>query len=94
MSARATIFREIRKVAQEHNKELAPLSDQLPLLESGLDSLCLAVLIVRLDDALGSDPFTASPNLVPVTLGDFVSAYENAAGCRSADAPSADSLSQ
>jgi hypothetical protein len=45
-----------------------------------LDSLCFAILVSRLEDALGVDPFTASEDaLFPVTFGDFVSFYENAA---------------
>jgi hypothetical protein len=54
------------------------LTDSLPLLESGLDSLCVAVLVASLDDALGMDPFSGDDDLVfPVTLGDFVRLYEN-----------------
>ena len=61
-------------------KRLAPLTDDLQLLNSGLDSLCLAILVIRLEDSLGVDPFTASEDtLFPVTFGDFVSFYENAA---------------
>jgi acyl carrier protein len=79
MSVRLTIIANIKKVAEEQNKNLAPLSDSLVLLDSGLDSLCLAILIARLEDALGSDPFTESDDITfPVTLGDFVRAYENA----------------
>jgi acyl carrier protein len=80
MSARLTIVAEIKKVAEEQNKKLAPLSDSLLLVDSGLDSLCFAILIARLEDALGSDPFTESDEITfPVTLGDLVRAYENAA---------------
>jgi acyl carrier protein len=56
------------------------LSDNLPLLDSGLDSLCIAVLVALLDDRLGVDPFTESGNgPLPVTVGDFITLYENAA---------------
>ena len=80
MSARSTIIAEIKKVAAEHNKSLAHLSDSLVLLDSGLDSLCFAILIARLEDALEADPFTESDDSTfPVTLGEFVRAYENAA---------------
>ena len=48
------------------------------LLDSGLDSLGFAVLVARLEDRLGVDPFTASEDaLFPVTFGDFVKVYEN-----------------
>lgn len=80
MTTKLTITTEMQRVASEQNVELAPLSDELNLLESGLDSLCFAVLVARLEDSLGVDPFTASDDVTfPVTLGDFVQAYENAA---------------
>jgi acyl carrier protein len=80
MTTKLTIESEIRKVASEQQVKLAPLSDDLNLLESGLDSLCFAILVARLEDTLGVDPFTASDDVTfPVTLGDLVQAYENAA---------------
>jgi hypothetical protein len=80
MSTKLTITSEIEKVAEEQNVRLAPLKDELILLDSGLDSLCFAILVARLEDTLGVDPFSASDNVsFPVTLGDFVKAYENAA---------------
>jgi acyl carrier protein len=80
MATRLTITSEIQKVAAEQNVKLAPLQDDLVLLDSGLDSLCFAILVARLEDELGVDPFTASDDVIfPVTLGDFVKAYENAA---------------
>ena len=44
MSNRLTIIAEIKQVAAEQKKTLAPLVDDMPLLESGLDSLCFANL--------------------------------------------------
>jgi acyl carrier protein len=80
MTTKLTIQSEIQKVASEQNVALSPLSDDLNLLDSGLDSLCFAILVARLEDSLGVDPFTASDDVTfPVTLGDFVQAYENAA---------------
>jgi acyl carrier protein len=71
---------EMQQIAQEQDKELAPLSDDLVLLDSGFDSLCFAVLVARLEDKLGVDPFTQSDDTTfPVTLGDLVRTYENAA---------------
>ena len=68
----------MEEVAREHGKILAPLKDDLVLAECGLDSLGFAVLVARLEDTLGVDPFTASEEVVfPVTLGDFVKVYEN-----------------
>jgi acyl carrier protein len=80
-----TIMDQMAQVAREHGKTLAPLRDDLVLLESGLDSLGFAVLVARLEDTLGIDPFTAAEDaMFPLTFGDFVKVYENAA--RSANA--------
>jgi acyl carrier protein len=87
MSIRLTILSELAQVAKKQNVELPPLSDDLVLLESGLDSLGFAILVARLEDRLGFDPFSASDEVYfPVTLGDFVNVYEHAANC-SAKAP-------
>jgi len=62
----------------QQRKTLKPLTDDLPLLESGLDSLCLAVLVANLDDQLGLDPFGTNGNFdFPVTVGDFIGLYES-----------------
>jgi acyl carrier protein len=80
MTTRLTIMSEMQRVADEQAKRLAPLSDDLVLLDSGLDSLCFAVLVARLEDKLGLDPFTVADDVAfPVTLGDFVKVYERAA---------------
>jgi len=73
-------MQQMEQVAQEHGKILAPLNDDLVLANSGLDSLGFAVLVARLEDTLGVDPFTAADDaFFPVTLGDFVKVYENGA---------------
>ena len=80
MSIKLTIMEQMAQIAREHGKTLAPLSDDLVLLDSGLDSLGFAVLVARLEDTLGIDPFTTAEDaMFPVTLGDFVKVYENAA---------------
>ncbi|MFY9759771.1 MAG: acyl carrier protein [Xanthobacteraceae bacterium] len=80
MSVKLTIMGQMEQIAREHGKMLAPLRDDLVLLDSGLDSLGFAVLVARLEDKLGIDPFTASEDaLFPVTFGDFVKVYENGA---------------
>ena len=80
MTVKLTIMSEMQKIAKEQDKELAPLSDDLVLLESGFDSLCFAVLVARLEDQLGLDPFTRSDDTTfPLTLGDLVRVYDNAA---------------
>ena len=80
MSVRLTIMSQIQQIAEEQKQNVAPLTDDLILLQSGLDSLCFAILVARLEDALGVDPFTgADDTYYPVTLGDFIKFYENAA---------------
>ncbi len=79
MSIKQTVITEIEQVAEQHQKTLATLTDDAVLLNTGLDSLCFAVLVARLEDRFGVDPFSASDDIAfPVTLGDFVRVYENA----------------
>jgi acyl carrier protein len=81
MSIKLTIMDQMAQVAREHGKTLAPLRDDLALFDCGLDSLGIAVLVARLEDRLGVDPFTAAEDAqFPVTVGDFVRAYEHGAG--------------
>jgi acyl carrier protein len=80
VNVRKEIVTQFKQVAQEQNKRLAPLTDELELLNSGLDSLCFAILVSRLEDSLGLDPFSASEDAqFPVTFGDFVNLYEHVA---------------
>ena len=80
MSIKLTVISEIEQIAEQHQKTLAPLTDESILMNTGLDSLCFAVLVARLEDRLGVDPFSTSDDIsFPVTLGDFVRVYENAA---------------
>jgi acyl carrier protein len=80
MSVKLIITEQMERVAREHHKVLAPLRDDLQLTESGLDSLGFAVLVARLEDTLGFDPFTAAEEaFFPVTFGEFVKVYENGA---------------
>lgn len=77
MSTRTFIYEQIVQVAEQQSRRLAPLTDDLKLLDSGLDSLCLAVLVARLDDELGLDPLSDETLAFPVTVGDFVRLYEH-----------------
>jgi hypothetical protein len=83
MTLRLTVISEIQKVASEQKKTLAPLTDDLLLLNSGLDSLCFAILVARLEDVTGVDPFTDIA-VFPESLGDFISLYVHATGSASA----------
>ena len=80
MSIKSAVIWEMEQVAEERQKALGPLTDDAILLDTGLDSLSFAILVARLEDRLGVDPFSESGDLsFPVTLGDFVRVYENAA---------------
>jgi acyl carrier protein len=83
MSIRTTVLSQIQEIAQDNKKSLPPLTDELVLLDSGLDSLAIAILVARLEEELGFDPFTESDDIYyPVTLGDFIKFYENASNSR------------
>jgi acyl carrier protein len=78
MSVRLRIMTAIRQIATEQQVTLPPLNDDLSLHETGFDSLGFAILVARLEDDLGVDPFTVSDDaMFPLTIGDFVKAYEN-----------------
>jgi hypothetical protein len=80
VSVRSAIVSQFEQVAREHNQKLAPLSDELLLMQSGLDSLCFAIVVARLEDELGYDPFMATKDTTfPLTLGEFIKFYEDAA---------------
>jgi acyl carrier protein len=79
MSVRSLVLTQIKTVAEEQKKKLPPLTDDLALLDSGLDSLCLAIVVARLEDELGYDPFSTEAEVdLPVTVSDFIRFYEDA----------------
>jgi acyl carrier protein len=81
MSIRTTIVSEFERVAAEQKRRLAKLSDNLRLLDSGLDSLSFALIVARLESELGFDPFEDDESVTfPVTFGDFVKLYERQSG--------------
>ena len=79
MTIREMVLSEIQKIGVEQQVQLAPLTDDLSLMESGLDFLGFAILVSRLEDELGFDPFTAADEATyPETIGDLINLYENA----------------
>lgn len=73
---RQAIEAELSSLLAEDGKDVPTFNDDLVLLESGLDSLGFAVLVTRLEDNLGYDPFTEMDDPVyPQTLGEFVGIY-------------------
>jgi acyl carrier protein len=78
MTVRLKIISAMRQIAEEQKVALPPLDDALSLHATGFDSLAFAILVARLEDDLGIDPFTISENATfPLTVGDFIGAYEN-----------------
>ena len=78
MLIRSTIVNLMVEIADEHDKKLAPINNDLALHESGLDSLAIAVLVARLEDQLDANPFTNFADVaLPMTIGEFIRLYEN-----------------
>ena len=76
-TVRARILEQFVGLLEEDEKPVPALSDSTVLLDRGLDSLGFAVLVTRLEDELGYDPFTMMEDIVyPRTLGEFVAIYE------------------
>ncbi len=79
MSVKETIIAQMQQIAREQNRKLSPLKLDLPLLETGLDSLSIAILVARLEDVLQVDPFSSSDAVnMPITLADFIGLYDHA----------------
>jgi hypothetical protein len=77
MSVRETIVTVFNDVAKDQSKRLPALNDDTPLLDLDLDSLCLAIIVARLEGSLGTDPFSAADEVgLPATFGEFVAMYE------------------
>jgi hypothetical protein len=73
-AAIAAVFTD---VAASQSITLKPLTPELELLQSGMDSLCFAIAIARLEDETGIDPFSEMDQaFFPVTFGEFVKLYE------------------
>ncbi len=77
---RTRIIEIMREIATESGAgalALAEINDDTILLDSGLDSMGFAILVARLEEELGYDPFTMMDVPVyPRTLGEFVAIYQ------------------
>ena len=78
MTTRSTILLTIQKIGAAYGRDIASLDDDVVLVDSGLDSLCFAVVVAHLEDELELDPLS-SVTRFPVTIGDFIKLYESAA---------------
>lgn len=74
---RDKITTAIQETADMRGTEVGVLVDETVLLESGLDSLGFAILVARLEEELGYDPFVLMDVPVyPRTLSDFIEIYQ------------------
>jgi hypothetical protein len=78
MEIRRIITETLQEILVDNGVELAaPLDGDTLLLKTGLDSLGFAILVVRLEEKLGYDPFVLMAEAVyPRTLDEFVAIYE------------------
>lgn len=77
MSVRAIVIEAFHQSLKEANQPRPDLPDDAVLLETGLDSLGFAVLVARLEERLGYDPFTLMDEpYYPRTVKEFVQIYE------------------
>lgn len=78
MQLRQTLGQTLAAVMRENG--VAPpdtFPDDLPLLRTGLDSLGYAIVVARLEQELGYDPFLLMDEPVyPRTFGELVAIYE------------------
>lgn len=75
---RETVMQVFNSVWRDQNQSEPPvLTDGTVLLDTGLDSLGFAIIVTRLEDELGYDPFSLSEEAYyPQTLQEFVAFYE------------------
>lgn len=74
---RERITTAIQETADIRGTEVGVLVDETVLLESGLDSLGFAILVARLEEELGYDPFVLMDIPVyPRTLSEFIEIYQ------------------
>jgi hypothetical protein len=78
MTTRNTILLEFNLVLKDSGVTTKyELDDETILLDSGLDSLGFAILVARLEERLGYDPFVLMKEPVyPTTFAEFVAIYD------------------
>lgn len=79
MDVESVIKEQFLGILEANNQETkVDFSNDLILLQSGLDSLGFAVLVAKLEDVLGYDPFVIMKEAVyPKTFGEFLDIYKN-----------------
>jgi acyl carrier protein len=79
MDPRETIVAVFHRALERRQlPSITELDDDTVLLESGLDSLGFALLVVMLEEEFGYDPFSTMDEAdYPTTFSDFVAVYRN-----------------
>ena len=73
----AAVRSTLLHLLQEDGIPAPDLTNETVLLDTGLDSLGLAVLVTRLENTLGYDPFSLMTEaFYPRTLAEFVGVYD------------------
>jgi len=80
MDMEAIILASLRLVLTEEvgTQNLPQLESDSSFQKLGIDSLAFSILVARLENELGFDPFVTMEDAVyPETLGHFISIYTN-----------------
>jgi acyl carrier protein len=73
---REQILRVVREFFAQNNLDFSEEGLDVPIFDSGLDSLDFAVLVAKLELEFGVDPFSESESAIyPETLRAFVDCY-------------------
>ena len=81
MQAYDTIVDVIQTILIERNDPVPALHPETQISASGLDSLDVAVLVVRLEERFGTDPFqNGAFERFPRTLGELADLYKQTSG--------------
>ncbi|MCX7836048.1 MAG: phosphopantetheine-binding protein [bacterium] len=75
MTVQETIFQIMKETAEEKGASIQP-NLQLPIGELGFDSMDWAVIVVKLEQELGFDPFADGARFEINTVQDFVRLYQ------------------
>ncbi len=74
---RNKIIKAIHESAEIRGAKVTALLNETILLESGLDSLGFAILVAKLEEEFGIDPFVLMDQpTYPRTLNEFIQIYE------------------
>ncbi len=78
MELKKIILETIKEASLIRESDLADdLNENSILLESGLDSLGYAIVVTRLEEELGYDPFSLMEEpIYPQTLKEFIEIYD------------------